>query len=87
MSVARRMPAIRPGPREGGHQHGHQANGDARRAEGQAEDGDMISRTPADHVHGRAHDDEYQAQQDRSGAPDRQADDKPHPPCGGIRGH
>jgi hypothetical protein len=100
MPVGRRRPAVGPGlpgptltpgrppsPREGDYQHGHQANSDACRAQGQAKDGDVTSRTSADHVHGRAHDHENQAQQDRSSAHHRQADDEPHPPGGGIRAH
>jgi hypothetical protein len=76
-----------PGPREGDHQQGRQANSDACRPQGQAEGSDMTGRIPADHVRGRAHDHENQAQQDRSSAHDRQNDDEPHPPGGGIRAH
>ena len=97
MPVARRMPVVRPGPpgpaparppgpRERGYQQGRQADRDACRGQGQAEDGDMAGRTRADHVRRRAHHDENQAQQDRSGAHDRQADE-PRPPGGGIRAH
>ena len=84
-------PALAPGgplgPREGEYQQGRQANDDARRAEGQAEGSDMIGGTTADHVRGRAHDDESQAQRDRYRAADRQGEDERHPPGGGIRAH
>jgi len=98
--MARRVPAIGcgspwptlapggpPAPREGEYQQGRQANDDARRAEGQAEGGDMIGGTTADHVRGRAHDDESQAERDRYRAHDRQGDDERHPSGGGIRAH